>query len=234
MTAARSRTLAFLALAFVVSAIVVAVPRPAHAMIDKDCADFDTQRQAQRFFENHDPGRDPHRLDEDGDMVACETLPCPCDLDGPAPQPPHQPAVQRDRGRVVAVSDGDTLRVKIDGREKRVRILGIDTPEVFSGEECGGAQASRSAKKLLHPGDKVILRSDPTQALRDQYGRLLRYVSHDGTDIGKTQVQRGWAKVYVFDDSFQRVTSYRDAQHSAKHKDRGAWDLCDGHFHQAL
>ena len=92
----------------------------------------------------------------------------------------------------------------------------------------------RSAKKLLHPGDKVVLRSDPSQALRDQYGRLLRYVSRHGKDIGKAQVQRGWAKVYVFDDPFQRVASYRDAQHGAMRKDRGAWDLCDGHFHQPL
>ena len=41
---------------------------------DKDCSDFTTQAQAQRFFEAHQPG-DPHRLDGDGDGVACEGLP---------------------------------------------------------------------------------------------------------------------------------------------------------------
>ncbi len=40
---------------------------------DKDCSDFDTQSEAQRFFEAHQPG-DPHRLDGDGDGVACEGL----------------------------------------------------------------------------------------------------------------------------------------------------------------
>ncbi len=45
---------------------------------DRDCSDFRTQRQAQRFFERHDPARDPHRLDRDGDRIACEELPCPC------------------------------------------------------------------------------------------------------------------------------------------------------------
>lgn len=41
---------------------------------DKDCSDFDTQAEAQRFFEKHQPG-DPHRLDGNGDGEACERLP---------------------------------------------------------------------------------------------------------------------------------------------------------------
>lgn len=41
---------------------------------DRNCSDFDTQRAAQRFFEEHQPG-DPHRLDGDGDEDACESLP---------------------------------------------------------------------------------------------------------------------------------------------------------------
>ena len=41
---------------------------------DRDCADFDTQAEAQRFFEAHQPG-DPHRLDGNGDGEACESLP---------------------------------------------------------------------------------------------------------------------------------------------------------------
>ena len=43
---------------------------------DKDCSDFDTQPEAQRFFEaSGGPARDPHRLDGDGDDRACESLP---------------------------------------------------------------------------------------------------------------------------------------------------------------
>lgn len=41
---------------------------------DKNCSDFDTQAEAQSFYEKHQPG-DPHRLDGDGDGVACEGLP---------------------------------------------------------------------------------------------------------------------------------------------------------------
>jgi len=41
---------------------------------DRDCGDFDTQAEAQAFFERHQPG-DPHRLDGNGDGEACESLP---------------------------------------------------------------------------------------------------------------------------------------------------------------
>lgn len=41
---------------------------------DRDCSDFDTQAEAQRFHEDHQPG-DPHRLDGNGDGVVCESLP---------------------------------------------------------------------------------------------------------------------------------------------------------------
>ena len=42
---------------------------------DKDCADFDTWRQAQNFYKKHGgPRYDPHRLDADDDGVACESL----------------------------------------------------------------------------------------------------------------------------------------------------------------
>jgi hypothetical protein len=45
---------------------------------DKDCADFKTQKKAQKFFKKHKPKKDPHGLDADNDGVACESNPCPC------------------------------------------------------------------------------------------------------------------------------------------------------------
>lgn len=48
--------------------------QPVGAIYDRDCSDFASQRQAQRFFKNHNPRRDPHRLDGDNDGIACEAL----------------------------------------------------------------------------------------------------------------------------------------------------------------
>jgi hypothetical protein len=61
-----------MALALTASILMV---QPAVAFYDRDCADFATQRQAQRFYKNHNPRRDPHRLDADRDGIACEDLP---------------------------------------------------------------------------------------------------------------------------------------------------------------
>jgi excalibur calcium-binding domain-containing protein len=52
-----------------------ALAQPAAAFRDRDCADFKTHAQAQRFFEKHNPRRDPHNLDGDNDGSACEELP---------------------------------------------------------------------------------------------------------------------------------------------------------------
>ena len=43
---------------------------------DRDCGDFATQAEAQAFFiAAGGPGQDPHRLDGDGNGLACESLP---------------------------------------------------------------------------------------------------------------------------------------------------------------
>lgn len=41
---------------------------------DRNCSDFDTQAEAQRFYEANGPG-DPHGLDRDKDGFVCESLP---------------------------------------------------------------------------------------------------------------------------------------------------------------
>ena len=204
------------------------------ASADKDCADFSTQAAAQTFFLNNNPSADPHRLDADGDGVACESNPCPCATSGgggnPAPVPfaPPIPEVKRERATVIRVVDGDTLTVRLrTGPRVYVRLLGIDTPEVYGGTQCHGPEASYAAERMLPPGTKVWLRSDPSQALKDRYGRLLRYVAKGRLDVNRKLVVRGHAKVYVYDHTpFQRTASYRRAQTVAKKLDRGLWGSC--------
>jgi hypothetical protein len=63
----------FIAALAVLAGLAVAAP-PAAVARDYDCSDFSTWRQAQRFYKNHNPRRDPHRLDADRDGIACESL----------------------------------------------------------------------------------------------------------------------------------------------------------------
>ncbi|HEX9370404.1 MAG TPA: thermonuclease family protein, partial [Roseiflexaceae bacterium] len=79
---------------------------------------------------------------------------------------------------VVEVIDGDTVDVRLNGAVVRIRLIGIDTPEVVDPRrpvECFGREASTRAHELLD-GQTVALEADPSQDDRDRYGRSLRYL----------------------------------------------------------
>jgi endonuclease YncB( thermonuclease family) len=224
-------------------ALVLVGLTPAHAFDDKDCGDFATQQEAQNFYVASGPG-DPHRLDgNDNDGQACESLPCPCmwDVTSAPPtvvsepttvveQPPTVTAVgKRSVGYVVKIVDGDTIDVQIGGVKHRIRVLGIDTPEVFNGVECGGKQASKAMKKLLKVDDLVVLKRDTSQDDIDRYDRLLRYVFKGSTDVGLSLVKKGWARPYIYKGNpFTRATAYQKAGKTAKRAGHGVWDRCGG------
>jgi hypothetical protein len=65
------------ALVFATAALLAVIAAaPAAAFQDKDCADFNTHKQAQRYYKKHGgPRYDPSRLDADHDGIACEDLP---------------------------------------------------------------------------------------------------------------------------------------------------------------
>ena len=75
--------------------------------------------------------------------------------------------------RIDHVVDGDTVALR---NGQRVRLVQIDTPEVYLGSECYGRAASRTTKTLLPVGSRVRLFAEPATDRVDQYGRLLRYV----------------------------------------------------------
>jgi hypothetical protein len=60
--------------------------------------------------------------------------------------------------RVDHVVDGDTIALR---NGQRVRLVQIDTPDVFFGVECYGRAASRQTKRLLRPGSRVRLFAEP-------------------------------------------------------------------------
>jgi endonuclease YncB( thermonuclease family) len=203
---------------------------PAQAK-DLDCADFASQGQAQAHFVSlGGPQADPDRLDGDGDGRACDTLPCPCGVAQPQPLvgPTPTAPLHREHGRVLSVVDGDTVDVRLStGQQVRVRLLGIDTPEVYGGVQCGAREASAAMKQLLPRRARVSMVSDRSQDAVDRYGRILRYVAHRGHDVGRLLVRRGHARVYVYQHRrFERLGAYDRAERSARGHDRGLWGHC--------
>lgn len=192
---------------------------------DVNCGDFPDQATAQIYL----LAGDPFNLDGDGDGVACSSLPCPCseaggDPDGSGSSVGSTPT--RFRGPVVSVSDGDTLAVRTPaGVVEKIRMIGIDTPEVYGGTECGGPEASAAMKAMAR--GTVTVTADPTQARRDHYGRLLAYVDRGSRDLGLTMVRRGLASAYPYDGPFRRYPAYRKAERRARAARTGSWKRCD-------
>ena len=140
--------------------------------------------------------------------------------------PQHGPSY-----RVTGVSDGDTIKVVVKGRTERVRLIGIDTPELGrdgAPDQCHAREASRQMSKLVK-GKRVRLERDRTQANRDAYGRLLRYVYtvKGRRDVGKTLVAKGHGREYTFKGrSYKHRSAHRKAQRSAQRAGRGLWGAC--------
>ncbi len=91
-------------------------------------------------------------------------------------------------GRVVAVHDGDTLTIAAEGRKLRVRLEGIDAPELA--QRYG--KSSRSALARLCRGKQAIV----DDRGKDEDGVLLASVTCAGVDAGAEQVKQGLAWVY--------------------------------------
>ncbi len=138
------------------------------------------------------------------------------------------------RGTIVRAVDGDTLAVRLAaGAEARVRLIGVDAPEVGgSGQaaECGGAQASAVAAE--YAGEPAAFPDDPTQDTQDRFGRLLAYAdTQAGVDVGREVIAAGWARAYVYDGRpFARLAAYREAEEEARAAGRGVWGACGGNF----
>jgi micrococcal nuclease len=151
-----------------------------------------------------------------------------CSGPAPAPSLPSATAVVAN-AFVVAVVDGDTLDVDVDGRRERVRLIGIDTPETKAPDrpvECYGPEATALTEQLVPSGTPVRLARDVEP--RDTYGRLLVYVARasDGTDVAQALVEAGAAVPLVIEPNTARRREIADAAEAARRAGRGLWGAC--------
>lgn len=136
---------------------------------------------------------------------------------------------------VTRVVDGDTIVVRIDGVEERVRLIGIDTPESVDPRRpvmCFGTEASAHMESLVPPGTPVRLERDVEA--RDRYDRLLAYVlrASDGMFVNLAMVTDGFADQYTFPPNVAHTDEFRAAVAEARAEGRGLWSACERPFEQ--
>ena len=135
---------------------------------------------------------------------------------------------------VRGVMDGDTFEVLKDGEVYRVRMKGIDTPEL-SGNNDRPEPCAENAKQFLWEtigNSQVDLEfdsscgDDPYNTCVDTYDRLLAYVRiYTGEDLATLILKRGLGQVYRFNnESFDRLATYNSAEDIAQANDLGIWD----------
>jgi len=114
---------------------------------------------------------------------------------GTAPQ--AEPAASSDtdsgtaQAAVVRVIDGDTFKASINGEEKTVRLLNVDTPETKDPDapvECMGPEATKGLEQLLPVGAKVRLELDVEPL--DKYGRTLAGVFDSDGRLVNAEIAR--------------------------------------------
>ncbi|MDZ4227381.1 MAG: thermonuclease family protein, partial [Patescibacteria group bacterium] len=104
--------------------------------------------------------------------------------------------------RVEKVVDGDTIDILMNGESVRLRLVGMDTPEVVDPRkvvQCFGKEASAEGHRLLD-GQWVRLEYDAVSGTYDKYGRTLAYVfrASDGLFYNEYMIARGFAHEYTY------------------------------------
>lgn len=121
-------------------------------------------------------------------------------------------------GRVVGVSDGDTVKVLVGHEELKVRMIGIDAPE--KAQPFG-----KVAKQAL--SDRIFGREVGVQVKgRDRYGRVLGKLLLDGMDVNLAQIRDGLAWHYAdyAKDQFPGdADRYAQTEREAKAAGVGLW-----------
>ena len=134
---------------------------------------------------------------------------------------------------VVRDIDGDTIVVFYQGVTTTIRLIGVDTPETVDPKkpaECFGEEASQETKSLVN-GAQVRLEFDPSQGMKDVYGRTLAYVYlADGTLLDKFLIAQGYGHEYTYKTPYEYQSEFKVAQASAKTDQLGLWSpsTCNG------
>ncbi len=136
-----------------------------------------------------------------------------------------------ERAKVLEVVDGDTIKVLLDGAERTVRFVGIDTPETVDPRRpvgCFGKEASNETKSLLS-GKIVILQKDVSDT--DKYKRILRYIflpleNGQILFVNDYLVREGFAKVYTYPPDVKFNEQFKDAEKQARDGKKGMWGRC--------
>lgn len=143
---------------------------------------------------------------------------------------------------VAKVVDGDTIDVYMGSSTTRLRLIGMDTPEVVDPRkpvQCFGREASAEGHKLME-NQWVRLQYDAVTGKKDIYGRTLAYVflpdrstplGASGISYNEFMIRNGFAREYDYQNQkYEYRAQFQAAQKAAQSENLGFWSpsTCNG------
>lgn len=122
--------------------------------------------------------------------------------------------------------DGDTAQIIKDGKEIKIRLLAVDTPETkhpTKGIEPFGKEASNFTCNALKSADKLEIEYDENSDKEDKYDRELVWLFTDGKLIQESLVEKGLAKVAYLYDDYKYTNILLNKEKEAKNNNLGIW-----------
>ena len=137
-----------------------------------------------------------------------------------------------DVGVVSRVVDGDTVVVTLNGKDEKVRLIGVNTPESVGRyakkPQPYGKEASKYTKEQLD-GKTVYLEKDVSDT--DKYGRLLRYIWLEEPNKSKLEqkmfnailLKEGYASVMTYPPDVKYSEEFVEIEKEASNNNIGLW-----------
>ncbi len=136
--------------------------------------------------------------------------------------------------KVLRVVDGDTIRIDYNGKDEKVRFIGLDTPETKDPRkpiQCFGREATAKMTEFAE-NKNIRLEFDKTQGERDKYGRLLAFVySEDNKNLAYEMIRQGYGNEYTYNSNpYKYQNEFKEAARKAREENKGLWaeNTCAG------
>lgn len=128
--------------------------------------------------------------------------------------------------KLIECIDGDTARLNIDGKDEKVRFLGIDAPEIEhenTPADPYGNESKDYTCKTLKSAKSIHLEFEESR--KDKYDRILAWVFVDDKLLNEDLVEKGLAKVAYLYDKYKYTAKLKTAEKKAKNNKLNIWKI---------
>jgi micrococcal nuclease len=133
------------------------------------------------------------------------------------------PAKGADSARPKKIYDGDTVGAVVNGRLEKIRLLGIDAPEM---EQSPWGSKARDCMEALLKASGPVLSLEYDLVRRDKFGRMLAYMwTHDGKMLNEEALRKGCAVLFTVPPNVKYAGRLSAAQKKAQQMKAGLWGV---------